>query len=154
MVRGMGSKKFRANTMAFYAIFLVTVGIPMMALCIDASRVMVMKVRLREATEAACQAYANSLDVKEFIFNNELVFNEGMPNAMKVFTGALKNAGTFVPVQYRKPGEGAVLPGGKTVEIVVIQCYGTAMVDMVVPLFEDIMVTTSASAKTKFSTAQ
>jgi hypothetical protein len=115
---------------------------------------MVMKVRLRDATEAACEAYANSLDVKEFIFNDALVFTEGGKNARRVFSEAIGGSGSFVPVEYRKPGKGVSLPNGHTVEVVVIQCYGTAFVKSVIPIFNDFVITTSAAAKTKFSTNQ
>jgi len=71
--------------MALYAAFLVTVGLPLLALGVDVSRVELMRVKLRNATEAACQAYANSLDIQAFQLRNELKFTDGYKNAQNVF---------------------------------------------------------------------
>jgi hypothetical protein len=146
-------KRIRGNTMALYAAFLVTVGMPLLALGVDGSRVMVMKVRLRQATEAACEAYANSLDIKKFIFEDTMVFTDGNKNANRVFSAAIGKSGSFVPVEYRKPGSGVNLQNGHTVEVVVIQCYGTGFIKSIIPLFPDFVISTSAAAQTKFSTS-
>jgi hypothetical protein len=82
--------------MAFYAAFLVTVGMPLMALTVDASRVMVMKVRLREATQAACQAYGTMLDYKAFQYNEVWKFkNTAMQEAYRAFYLALPSGGSI-----------------------------------------------------------
>jgi hypothetical protein len=154
MVRGMGRKTLRANTMALYAAFLTTVGIPLLAMGVDVSRVYLMQVRLRHATEAACQAYANSLDIKEFRDNNELVFTDGRKNANYVFYLALGDYASFGAVENRDTGPGHHLSGGPVVKTIVLQCFGTAFVDAVVPFFGNYTVTSSASAKTKFSTSE
>jgi hypothetical protein len=140
--------------MALYAAFLVTVGMPLLALGVDGSRVMVMKVRLRQATEAACEAYANSLDVHRFIFEDVMVFTEGRKNASRVFSAAIGKSGSFTPVEYRKHAEGQLLPTGHRVEVVVIQCTGTAFVKSIIPIFHDFVITTNAAARTKFSTSR
>jgi hypothetical protein len=137
-----------------FAAFLVTVGIPLMAMGVDVSRVYLMNVRLRNATEAACQAYANSLDIRAFQMQNELKFTKGPANAYKVFNGALGDNASFVPVVERHPGEGVDIGGGKKVEIIVVRCFGTAFVDAVVPFWGNYTVTSTSSVKTKFSTTK
>lgn len=149
----MRRKVLHANTMALYAAFLVTVGIPLLAMGVDASRVQLINVRLRNATQAACQAYANSLDIRAFQFNDELKFTEGRNNANRVFFGAMGSTASFFASENRKTGTGYDIGGGRKVEIVVIRCFGSSVVDAVVPFFGDYTVTASASAKTKFSTA-
>jgi hypothetical protein len=124
-----------------------------MAMGVDVSRVYLMKVKLRQATEAACQAYANSLDVHAFIFENKMEFTEGRKNAGEVFSDALGASASFVPVETHQTGTGPVISGHE-VEIVVIQCYGSAVIDAVVPFFGNYTVTASSAAKTKFSTSQ
>jgi hypothetical protein len=144
----------RGNTMALYAAFLVTVGIPLLAMGADVSRVYLMKVKLRQATEAACQAYANSIDIVKFRDNDELVFTKGRENANKVFYEALGDEASFFPSEVRDTGKDVALEGGIVVKKIVILCTGTAFVDAMVPFWGNYSITASASAKTKFSTAR
>jgi hypothetical protein len=146
--------RFRGNTMALYAAFLVTVGIPLMAMGVDVSRVYLMQVRLRNATEAACEAYANSLDVVKFRDNNELVFTEGSGTADYIFHTTMGNSASFFPVENRETGPGTTLGNGRVVTTIVIQCSGTAFVDAVVPFWGNYTVTASATTKTKYSTSR
>jgi hypothetical protein len=150
----MPRTRSRGNTMALYAAFLVTVGIPLMAMGVDVSRVYLMKVKLRQATEAACQAYANSLDIAKFRDNNELVFTKGLDTADYVFHSALGNNASFFPRENRETGPGHTLSNGQVVKTIVIQCTGSAFIDAVVPFWGNYTVTADASAKTKFSTSK
>jgi hypothetical protein len=94
------------------------------------------------------------LDIREFIYNDTMVFTEGQKNAGRVFSEAIGKSGSFVPVEYRKPGVGVTLANLHTVEVVVIQCYGTGFVKSIIPLFNDFVVSTNTAAQTKFSTSQ
>jgi len=152
MVRGMDGKKYRANSMEHYAAFLVTVSLPLLALGVDVSRVELMRVKLRNATTAACQAYANSLDIQKFQLNDELVFTKGYMNASNVFNQALGQSGTFGAVEERNPGLAHELTKGKRVEIIVIRCFGTGFVEAMIPFLGNIGISETASVKTKFST--
>ena len=140
--------------MALYAAFLVTVGIPLLAMGTDVSRVYLMKVRLRNATEAACQAYANSLDIRKFQFDNQLVFTDGIKNSQYVFTKAMGGDATFGAVEERSSAGKAGIGGGKSVETIVIRCFSTGLVDAVVPFWGNYGISETASAKTKFSTVE
>jgi hypothetical protein len=124
-----------------------------MAMGVDVSRIYLKKVRLRQVTEAACQAYANSLDIHAFIYDDKMVFKDERNTVGTVFHQTAGKDAWFVPVETRQTGTGPTI-GGHQVEIIVIQCTGTALVDAVVPFFGNYRVTESASAKTKFSTAQ
>jgi hypothetical protein len=150
----MGGRKSRANSMALYAVFLVTVGLPLLAVGVDVSRVELMRVKLRNATEAACQAYANSLDIHEFQFDNELVFTEGYANANKVFYLALGRSGAFGAVEERDTVAPVTIGGGKTVKTIVIRCTGTGFVEAMIPFVGNYAVGETASAKTKFTTVE
>jgi hypothetical protein len=145
-------KRLRGNTMALYAVFLVTVGMPLLMLGVDVSRVELMRVKLRSATEAACQAYANSLDIRKFQFDNELIFTDGYTNASRVFSGALGNSGAFGAVEERGTLSPVSVGGGKSVETIVIRCFGTGIVEAMIPFIGDYAVAETASAKTKFTT--
>ncbi len=100
--------------MALYAAFLVTVGLPLMAVGADVSRYYLTQVQLRNATEAACEAYANSLDIQKFRDSNELVFTKGRTNANLVFHSVLGDNATFIPNENRSTGPGHMLGAGKS----------------------------------------
>jgi hypothetical protein len=152
----MGKKKFRANTMALYAAFLVTVGLPLMALGVDVSRVELMRVKLRSATTAACQAYANSLDPQVFIFEDRIEFSQKYPTANDVFNFAMGNSGTFGAVVERNSAADVVIDAktGTTVEKVVIRCFGNGFIRAMIPFLGNYGVSETATVKTKFSTAK
>lgn len=152
MVGVMRGKQARANSMALYAAFLVTVGLPLLAMGVDVSRVELMRVKLRAATEAACQAYANSLDIHQFQFDNELVFTDGYTNASNVFSRALGKSGAFGAVEERGTVAPVTIGGGKSVETIVIRCFGTGFVEAMIPFVGNYAVGERASAKTKFTT--
>ena len=104
-------------------------------------------------TEAACQAYANSLDIRKFQFENQLAFTDGETNSQYV----LKGNGRRCHLR-RGGGEEfsgkADIGGGKTVETIVIRCFSTGIVDAVVPFWGNYGISETASAKTKFSTVK
>jgi hypothetical protein len=144
MVRGMGGLKFRANSMALYAVFLATVGLPMLALGVDFSRVEMMRVKLRGATEAACQAYANSLDISEFQESGELNFENATRNAYLVFQSTMNAGAAFTAYENRKSDDGATK--------VVIICTGGVSIRPFIPVVTNYYISTNATIKTKFST--
>jgi hypothetical protein len=147
----MKRSKRRGSTMALYAMFLVTVGVPLLAVGVDVSRVKYAGLQLVNATQAACQAYANSLDVSAFKKNEGLKFRNGYQNAYRVFFTAMPSSASFIPVEVRKPDPargGASIPAEK----VMILCSGSAKVRAILPFFGDYSLSASATAITKFST--
>jgi len=130
--------------MALYAAFLVTVGLPLLALGVDFSRVELMRVKLRSATEAACQAYANSLDITEFQESGELRFKDATRNAYLVFQGAMSASAAFTAFENRKSDGGATK--------VVIMCTGGASIRPFIPIVPNYYISTTSTIKTKFTT--
>ena len=84
-----------------------------MAMGVDVSRVYLTNVRLRNATEAGCQAYANALDVHAYIFEDKMIFTDKKGVVSRVFTDAIGKSGSFVPVETRKTGTGVDRGDGK-----------------------------------------
>jgi hypothetical protein len=60
-------RRFRGATMALYAMFIGFVGVPLLGVTVDLTRVWVTKAELTNAVEAACSAYANTPDVDAFM---------------------------------------------------------------------------------------
>jgi hypothetical protein len=131
--------------MALYAMFLVTVGVPLLAVGVDVARVKYTGLQLANATQAACQAYANSLDIKTFRETKELKFTNGYWNAYNnVFRRMMPGTATFFPAEIRRSDAG--------IDKIEIVCMGSADIRPIIPLVGNYHVSASASAKTKFST--
>jgi hypothetical protein len=141
----MPRKRLRGNTMALYAAFLVTVGLPLLALGVDFSRVELFRVKLRSATEAACEAYANSLDIAAFRDGEGIKLKNAYHNAYIVFHDAMPQEASFVANETRKDDGGA--------EKVVIICTAGLSIHPVIPLISNYYISTTATSKTKFSTS-
>jgi len=144
--------------MALYAAFLVTVGLPLLAMGVDFSRVELMRVKLRNATTAACQAYANSLDVHAFIFEDRLEISEKSPTvtAAQIFSGAMGISGTFGAFVERNSSADVGFEDkfGTKVEKLVVRCFGTGFVEAMIPFVGNYAISETASVKTKFSTTK
>jgi hypothetical protein len=56
----------RGIAMSLYAAFIGLVGVPLLALAVDGTRVWLKKAELANAVEAACSAYANTPDPSAF----------------------------------------------------------------------------------------
>jgi hypothetical protein len=140
--------------MALYAVFLFTVGMPLLMLGVDVSRVELMRVKLRAATTAACQAYANSLDPHVFIFEDRIEFTQKYPTANDVFTFAMGNSGTFGAVVERNSAADVLIDAktGTMAEKVVIRCFGNGFVSAMIPFLGNYAISETATVKTKFST--
>jgi hypothetical protein len=145
----MGKSKRRGNSMALYAMFLVTVGIPMLAVGVDVARVKYAGIRLANSTQAACQAYANSLDIRAFREDNEYKFTKGFENAYITFHRVMPPAASFSWSVEKGPAAGVT-----NVEKYIIRCSGSMTVRAILPFYGDYFITANATAKTKFSTAK
>ncbi len=56
----------RGYSMAWWAVILATVFVPLLALSIDITRLLYVRTRLQTALDAACEAAANTADVRAF----------------------------------------------------------------------------------------
>jgi hypothetical protein len=84
--------------MALYASFLALVGVPLMMLCVDVARAYIARVRLVNATEAACTAYAHTLDIEEFkIFGRTKPATNALSEGWYIFTVAAPAGASFSP---------------------------------------------------------
>jgi|FaiFalDrversion3_1042247.scaffolds.fasta_scaffold13028_2 uncharacterized membrane protein len=53
----------RGYSMAWWAVILATVFVPLLALSIDITRLLYVRVRVQAASDAACEAAANTADI-------------------------------------------------------------------------------------------
>jgi hypothetical protein len=110
---------------------------------------LVVGVQLRTATTAACQAYANSLDIAKFRDSpkGEVEFKSGTTGeAYGIFHRAMPSSAGFVAYELKGGGAG---PTAK-----VVRCVGGASIRPVIPIFADYYVSAEAVVKTKFSTSK
>jgi hypothetical protein len=59
-------RRYAGATMALYAMFIAFVGVPLLGVTVDITRVWLKKAELANAVEAACSAYVNTPDVTAF----------------------------------------------------------------------------------------
>jgi Flp pilus assembly protein TadG len=133
----------RGATMALYAAFLALVGIPLMALTVDVTRVYLANVRLRNATAAGCEAYVRSLDTKKFIEKGETDFSsDAAGNAYEVFGQSAPQGSTLEVVPTVKNGRAVAL------------CTGKNSLRPIVFLLPSYKLSSKAAAKADFATTR
>jgi hypothetical protein len=123
------------------------VGVPLMMMCGDVTRAFASRVKLVNATEAACEAYANTLDVEHFQDTGETkVDDKAIQVAWNFFAqGAPKGAYVSFTSQTvpsdKNPGK----------EILVAQCRGGYVLK---GIFQDYGMSHFASAQSRFGTTR
>ncbi|HUI87273.1 MAG TPA: pilus assembly protein TadG-related protein [Anaerolineales bacterium] len=65
--RGRRSRNERGDAYAWFAALMLIIGIPLASLSIDIVRMMYVRTHLQTATDAACQAAADALDVPTYL---------------------------------------------------------------------------------------
>ena len=117
----------RADVWAFLAVALLFVALPLASLTVDVVRDMYVRTHLQVATDAACQAAANSLDAAVFQVTGVQRIDPSLARyqAASVFYGTLADAATvgFIPAL-------AVGFPGPTTAV----CQATASVAHIIPL--------------------
>jgi hypothetical protein len=104
-MRPIHRTRSRGSTMALYATFLAMVGVPLLALNIDVARVYVAKARLRNATQAACQAYGSMLDYQYFRENGQWRFKgDAMGMAYNVFFRSMRSGSISINAVQKNVG--------------------------------------------------
>lgn len=93
MVRFQRSE--RGMSLAWFAVVLLILGLPLASLSIDITRLMYVRGHLQTATDAACQAAADALDVPAFRDQGVRRINAGLAagQANRVFNATLSDAG-------------------------------------------------------------
>jgi hypothetical protein len=131
-------RRYRGGSMAFYGVFLVTCGLPFMALSLNLSQYWAMRVKLQTATDAACAAYAQYPDIEEYIEKGEIKFgSEASGGALQAFTQTMRGKGS-VRI-WIGPSQDEGVP--------VVYCQGTAVIDPIIDLGIDFTARAHAEAK-------
>jgi hypothetical protein len=117
----------RADVWAFIAVALVFIGMPLASLTVDVVRGMYVRTHLQVASDAACQAAADALDVPVFRETGVRQINASLARyqASSVFYGTLPDASKvgFTPslsIGFRSS--------------TVVHCLATARVAHLIPL--------------------
>ena len=94
-------KSERGNAMAWMAIIMVFLMVPMMGLSVDVTRSMYVRTHLQAANDAACQAAADSMRVSMFLNSGVREINSSVmvSHAVSVFNATLVDANqvSFAP---------------------------------------------------------
>jgi uncharacterized membrane protein len=119
--------------MALYAILLAVVGIPLMSLSIDITRLMYARTHLQAAVDAACEAGAQALDVPTFMQTGvrQIDYGIAVRNASREFHSTVSS-----PTLMR---EGAHLTSVWLVSPTSLGCTGTVQVAPMVPLLPEMV---------------
>ncbi len=124
---------FPGYSMALYAILLAVVGIPLMSLSIDITRLMYARTHLQAAVDAACEAGAQALDVPTFLQTGvrQIDYGVAIGNAAREFHSTVSS-----PAMMR---EGARLTSVWLVSPTSLGCTGTVQVAPMVPLLPELV---------------
>lgn len=125
---GRAAGSLGGYSMAMYAILLAVVGIPLMSLSIDITRLMYARTHLQAAVDAACEAGAQALDVPTFLQKGvqQIDYGVATQNAVREFTSTVSS-----PALIR---EGAHLTNIWLVSPTALGCTGFVRVDPIIPL--------------------
>jgi len=97
-------RRARGNTMAFYAMFILLVGVPLIALTWDLGRLRGAQAKLSNAVEAGCAAYVNLANADAWSSGGPAQFN---PNALIAAQGAFSNTAPPESTLFITPLNGA-----------------------------------------------
>jgi hypothetical protein len=116
----------RGDAMAWMAIIMVFLMVPLMGITIDITRAMYVRGHLQAASDAACQAAADAMMVPLFMETGEQRIDEGLMygRAAQVFNATLKDSGKvrFMPALSLR----LLTPTS-------VECTATASVDRLLP---------------------
>lgn len=117
----------RADAYAWFAALMMLVGVPLSSLSIDVTRMMYVRGHLQTASDAACQAAVDALDVPHFISTGEARLNAGQGRAWarQVFAATLVDSNQ-IGYAY---GLAVGFPGPRFAH-----CTATATVDHIIPM--------------------
>jgi hypothetical protein len=143
----MRISRTKGNTMALYACFIALVGVPLMMMCGDVTRAYAARIRLVNATEAACEAYANTLDVENFQETLETRVDDKALGIAWTFFAQGAPRGAYISFTNR------TMPSEKNAgkEILVAQCRGGYVLK---GIFQDYGMSHFASAQSRFGTTR
>jgi hypothetical protein len=144
----MARRRYRGNTMALYAMFLVTVGVPILGLAVDMSRGWLYDVQLREATTAFCESYAHSIDIQYFRDNGLFKFRSDAYDTAAQNLARSSPLGAQVAVASKISGMGDN-------RVVTVWCTGTVWMNPILAIFSGpIKIVENATSKAKMGTTK
>jgi hypothetical protein len=135
----------RADAYAWFAVLMVLVGLPLSSLSIDVTRLMYVRGHLHTATDAACQAAADALDVPLYVSTGQVRINPGLARSQAgtVFASALQDAGK---IGYG-PGLSVGFPGPTFAH-----CIASASVAHIIPMTPPMDVTVETTSEMRVRT--
>lgn len=138
----MRRRREQGNIMAWFAAFLAFVVVPLAALTIDIVRAYYVYTHLQAATDAACEAAAQALDVSTFIRTGtrQIDLGLGASNARREFGGAVVDQGV---VKYSPS-----LTSVRLLSPTMVECRATASLTLLVPAVSvDLTVRTASTSE-------
>jgi hypothetical protein len=135
----------RGDAYAWMAALMLLVGIPLASLSIDITRMMYVRGHLHTATDAACQAAVDALDVPHFIQTGEARVSPGIgrSQALQVFRSTLTDAATIGYLQ----SLGVDFPAPK-----LAHCAATANVEHIIPMTPAMIVRVETTSEMRVRT--
>ncbi len=118
-------------SMALYTVLLVLVGLPLMSLSIDITRLMYARTHLQAAVDAACEAGAQALDVPTFIEHGvrQIDFSLAVSNATREFRSTVSSTSLM--------RDGAQLTNVYLVNVTTLGCTGSVSLSPIIPLLPE-----------------
>lgn len=127
------ARSLEGYSMAMYAILLAVVGIPLMSLSIDITRLMYARTHLQAAVDAACVAGAQALDVPTFLQTGvrQIDYGIAIQNAAREFNSTVSS-----PALMRA---GAHLTNVWLISPTTLGCAGSVSLDPMIPLLPEML---------------
>ncbi len=118
-------------SMALYTVLLVLVGLPLMSLSIDITRLMYARTHLQAAVDAACEAGAQALDVPTFIEQGirQIDYAQAVANATREFRSTVSSTSLM--------RGGAQLTNVYLVNVTTLGCAGSVSLSPIIPLLPE-----------------
>ncbi|MBN2084213.1 MAG: hypothetical protein JW748_03245 [Anaerolineales bacterium] len=136
------------GVMALYAAFIGLVGVPLMALTVDGTRIWLKKAELANAVEAACSAYANTPDMQAFQDGQGVrLAPEARSEGIRLFSYNIPEGGSLTNMAYTVEDKGPFL------KMVTATCTGRASVRLMLTGGSiSINLVNTVTVKAKFGT--
>ncbi|MCD6356815.1 MAG: hypothetical protein J7L66_05960 [Anaerolineaceae bacterium] len=127
-----------------YTIMLITlVAMPMLVLSSEVARMMFVDVHLQAATDAACAAASQGVDLPHFIATGELKIDPSTAavNAQREFNSSVQNAG----INQYSPSLSRLSISGLTT----VYCHGSASMTWMLPGIAPVILTADSAAEAR-----
>jgi hypothetical protein len=153
MVAGFGGMRMRrprrrGSAMALYALFIAFVGVPLMVATVDVTRLWLKRAQLAGAVEAACSAYANTPDVREYREKDSVKLGADARSEGWRYFAANMPDGTLTDLSY------TVEEDNSNNSVVVAYCRGEAFIKPLAFMgFVTLRVSQTTTVKAKYGTS-